>query len=143
MEALILIPIGLIIFGWMKSIPAGMTPPSGVNGVTGVIAFGNGYCDDFIQNDDSLFANDDDGDDSTLFNGSNIFSCDGGVDSSVFENCALSDMHTMQDDLMFNPAFEWCSINIYHHEDHSFDNSFSDPFSGIDDSISISHSFDD
>lgn len=141
MEALILIPIIAMIYGWAKTIPAMASPPE-VDGITGVIAFGNRHCDDYLQNDDSLFANDDD--DSCLFRGSDIFSCDVGVNSSAFENSHLFDMHTMQDDLMFNPAFEWCSFNIYHHEDHSFDNSFSDPFTGInDDSISISHSFDD
>lgn len=138
MEALILIPIAFIIYGWMQSIPAGMAPPPGVNGVEGGIFAANGFSGDYIENNDFLFANDD-----SFFSDSDSNSCDVGLNSHCFEDNILFDTHTIQDDMMFNPAYEWFGANIYHHDDdhfsdNSFSDTFSDPFSGINDSISFS-----
>jgi hypothetical protein len=141
MEALILIPIVAIIYGWAKTIPAGMASPPGVNGFdSDDIHAVNGFCSDFVENDD--LSTDDDFD---LFHSDNMSFCDGGFSSSLFDDSPAIDGHMLLDDLLYNPAYEWFEANIYHHhDDHISDcmNSFSDPFPDITDSISIT-SFDD
>ena len=127
MEALILIPVAFIIYGWMKSFPAPPAQPAGVNGC-------NGFCDDYVPGDDDLFNSDDDTND--LFFGT------GGINTVGFlEEDSIIPTDDLVNDLMFNPSFEWCSMNIYHHEDLFADdsnNSMSEPFSiNIDDGFSI------
>lgn len=134
MEALILIPIIAIIYAWMQTIPAGMVSPSVENGFdNGGIHVANGFCSDYIENNDQLFTNND----SDLFNSDSMQSCNGGLSFSPFADDNLINVSTIGSDLMFDPINSWCSFNIYHHDDHISGsmNSCSDPFSDITDSI--------
>ena len=113
MEVLILIPIGLAIFGWMQCFPPHQTLPTGVNGC-------NGYCDDYILNDESLFSSQDDDtfstgisiDDDDMNLGSGI-----SMNNDIFSNGCGIDPPDMVHEMMFNPAYEWCDFNIFHHDD--------------------------
>lgn len=142
MEAFILIPIIAIIYGWAKTIPAGVAPPPMVNGFdNGGIHAANGFCSDYVENDDQLFTNNDD----DLFNGGSMQSCDVGLSISAFDESPAFDGHMLIDDLLYNPAYEWFDANIYHHhDDHIADSmdTFSDPFSDISGSF-FPTSFDD
>ncbi|HIJ87409.1 MAG TPA: hypothetical protein HPP97_06930 [Desulfuromonadales bacterium] len=136
MEALILIPVAAIIYGWLKTFPS-ITAPGIINGTESAVTFGNGFCDDYVLNEDTLFACDDGG--SNEFNeigtcfGNDIFN-----DDTNNINCTF-----LADDMMFNPAYEWCTFNIYHHSDtfndmgvnDSFNDTFSSGFSDMSSSI--------
>ncbi len=139
MEALILIPLGMIIYGWMQSFPAQQAPAEGVNG----LSCGNGFCDDYVANGESLFANQDSDDTFSISTDTDNDICSGtgiSLNGDIFSSGCGIDPPDMIHEMMFNPAYEWCDFNIYHHEDHFIDdsmNSMNDPFtSTFDDGFS-------
>lgn len=138
MEIFILIPIIAVIYGWMHTIPSQPAPPEGVNGV----AFGNGFCSDYVPNDESLFTDDDDTF-STGMNFDDDMNSDSGM--SINDDICRFDQPDMLHEMMFNPINSWCDFNIFHTDDAFHDigitSAFDDQFSsGIS---STFHSFDD
>jgi hypothetical protein len=131
-EIFILIPIIAVIYGWMQSFPSHPAPVEDVNG----LPFGNGFCDDYVPNSETLFADDD------------TFSTSMNFDDDIHLSSGISlnydgygfDQPDIIHELMFNPINSWSEISIYHHDDHIFDdsmNTMNDPFScGISDSFS-------
>ncbi len=127
MEALILIPLGLIIYGWMQSLPNQPVLPACINGT-------NGFCDDYVANSKSLFANQDDDDTFSIITGTDNDICSGAgisLNGDIFSSGCGIDPLDMIHEMMFNPAYEWCDFNIYHHDNHFIDdsmNSMNDTF---------------
>lgn len=145
MEIFIIIPIVAVIYGWMQTFPAIKAPPAGVNGTDTGIIFGNGFSDDYVQNDDSLFTYTDD----DIFSTGMSFDDDMHLSSSIsFDDpgCGI-DPPDMLHEMMFNPIFEWNSFNIFHHDDISHDmgisDTFSDPFCNSFDACCSIHNFND
>ena len=143
MEIFILIPIVAVIYGWMQSFPAQPAPAEDINGMY----FGNGFCSDYVPNDESLFTDDYMSSTSTSFDDDMHLSSSISVDDDFFSIEYGFDQPDMIHELMFNPINSWSDINIYHHDDFTHDMSisdtFSDPFStSFSDGCSI-HNFND
>lgn len=111
MEALILIPIAVIIYGWVKSTPS-IEPPPGANGYDYPCYAGYGDDDTTWGTtiDDGMIINDED---STA-----IYFSDFGTDDYEFmQSNILDDDHIdFHTDLYFDPVNSWYDDNIYHHD---------------------------
>lgn len=113
MEALVLIPLGLIIYGWIKSTPS-ETPPPGVNGFD-YPCFA-GYTEDDTNFDGISYEDDDDNRSGMEFSD---------FHSDDYEFMQTNDSFDMfnddfmnnDNDLFFDPMNSWFDGNIYHSHD--------------------------